>query len=366
MKLIPSSLAALGLLAALPLLAEESAAPGWSIPDPVGRAGMVAAALQDFPVIVMAGGANFPHAEPGATTPAQRGPKVFHDDLATMLAPGLSASGQPHPKVMGHLPEPIGYAAFASSPKGLFIAGGCNEKGHTARTLLVQFAYDSAVEATDLPPLPVTTAYPAFATVGSTLYVMGGQEKAESVTCLARCFALDMEKPEAGWREIAPLPQGLMLAGAGVLGGKVYVAGGCSLHPDAKGAAERSYLATTYCYDPATNSWSEAAPMPETIVGAANPLPAVDGRLLVLGGDPGNYYRASLKGEAPAVHPGQSRKVYAFDGESWCEDNATLPVGIATAPAVAVGSDVLIISGETHPGVRTPAITSPQPSTTEQ
>ncbi len=361
MNFIHSSLAAFGLLAALPALAADATTETWSIPDKVGRAGMVAASLPNFPVIVMAGGANFPYAEPGATTAAQRGPKVFHDDIALMLAPGLSNNGQPQPKNRGRLPEPIGYAAFAASAQGLVIAGGCNDKGHTARAYCVNF--DNGPEASELPPLPVSTAYPAFAQLGNMLLVMGGQEKADSVTCLARCFALDLDKPQAGWREIAPLPQGLMLAGAGVLDGKVYVAGGCSLHPDAKGQAERTYLSTTYCYDPATNRWSEAAPMPETIVGAANPLPAVGGKLLVLGGDPGNYYRASLKGEAPAVHPGQSRKVYAFDGKAWSEEKATLPVGIATAPAVADGPRVLIISGETHPGVRTPAITTPSTDT---
>ncbi len=357
-SLIP---AALCLLAA-PLL--QAAGSDLTIHDPVGRAGMAAATLEpngnhDMPVIMMAGGANFPYAQPGATTPEQRGPKVFHSDVAIMLPPGSCASCSSTPMVAGKLREPLAYAAFAASAKGMVIAGGCNEQGHSAAVQRVEL-FGSQARSELLPDLPVTTAYPAFAVLGDMLFVMGGQEKADSTTCLDRCFALDLNNTNAGWREIAPLPQALMLATAGTLNGKIYVAGGCSLHPDAKGAAERTYLSTTYCYDPATNSWSQAADLPETLVGATNPMPTAGGRLYMLGGDPGNFYRASLKGEAPAQHPGQSRRVYSFDGTAWQAEPLALPIGIATAPATTFGGQAFIISGETHPGVRTAAITSPE------
>ncbi len=360
-RLLSFAAATLGLLATLLAPAQEEL----TLHDPVGRAGMAAATLQpngnhDMPVILIAGGANFPYAEPGATTPAQRGPKVFHQDVAVMLAPGSCAACSSAPMVAGKLQEPLGYAAFAPSDKGMVIAGGCNENGHTNMVQRVEL-YGGKARSEVLPDLPITTAYPAFAVLGDMLLVMGGQETAESTTCLNRCFALNLADTNAGWREIAPLPQGLMLAAAGTLHGKVYVAGGCSLHPDAKGQAERTYLNTTYCYDPASNSWSRVADLPETLVGAANPMPSADGRLYLMGGDPGNFYRASLKGEAPAVHPGQNRTVYSFDGAAWQAEPMVLPIGIATAPAATFGGQVYIISGETHPGVRTPAITSPEP-----
>ncbi len=347
------------LAATLSLFAAPLAQAELSIHDPVGRAGMVAVSLPGSEdvgsSILMAGGANFPYAKPGATTPAERGAKVFHADVAVM--PCRVAD---QPTVLGSLPEPIGYAAFAPAGEGMVIAGGCNAEGHTDKVWQVTMAEGKA-ETAPLPPLPVKTAYPAFATLGDHLYVMGGQETAEATTCLARSFRLNLNAPESGWEELAPLPQSLMLATAGTLKGKIYVTGGCSLHADARGAAERSYLNTTYCYDPATNSWTESSALPETLVGAANPMPEIGGKLYLLGGDPGNFYRASLRGEAPATHPGQSRKVYSFDGTAWAEEPTALPIGIATAPAVCTGTQALIISGETHPGIRTAAITSPEP-----
>jgi N-acetylneuraminic acid mutarotase len=155
-----------------------------------------------------------------------------------------------------------------------------------------------------------------------------------------------------------------MLAAAGTFAGswddgRIYVAGGCSLHPDAKGAAERTYLKSVLCYQPATNTWSAVADMPETIVAPATPMPSSKGELLLLCGDPGNYYRASLAGKAPAEHPGQNTTIYSF-----CPHSGTWRVagqnsiGIATAPAVKVLNTVFIISGETHPGVRTPIIST--------
>ncbi len=361
MKRLFSLLAsALALLAAPLVQAAESLA----IHDSVGRAGMAAAMLEpnanhDMPVILMAGGANFPYAQPNATTPEQRGAKVFHADVAVMMAPGSCVVCSTMPMVAGKLKEPLAYAAFSPSAKGMVIAGGCNEKGHTNAVQRVEL-FGGQARSEWLPDLPVATAYPAFATCEGKFYVIGGQETADATTCLNRCFVLNLADTNAGWQELAPLPEGMMLATAGELNGKIYVTGGCSLHANAKGEAERRYLASTYCYDPATNSWSRAADLPETLVGAANPAWEQNGQLLLLGGDPGNYYRASLRGEAPATHPGQSRNIYAFDGNAWSKlEELQLPIGIATAPAVLAYGQHYIISGETHPGRRNPAITSP-------
>lgn len=352
-----------------------SLAPAWAavtpaggdlrIPDKIGLAGMAAVALEPgadrtMPVIVMTGGANFPFAIPGAKTPAERGEKMFHADVAVMFVPGACDACESRPMKAGRMPYAVGYAAFAPSEKGMVVAGGCNAQGHLADVTRVDVV-GSQVRSEALPDLPVTVAYPAFAVVDGKLYVFGGQEKADSVTCLSRSFVLDLEDTNAGWKELAPMPgDGRMLAGAGTVDGKIYVAGGCSLHPDAKGQAERTYLKSVLCYDPANNTWSTDLPeMPESIVGAANPLPSIAGSLYVVCGDPGNYYRASLAGKAPAKHPGQNKTVYSFTpatGEWSKEGNNS--IGVATCPAVATDDAIIVISGETHPGIRTPIIST--------
>lgn len=331
---------------------------GLRIADKVGRAGMAAVLLPESHGILMTGGANFPHAKPGAKTPAERGAKAFYGDVSFLdLSTGCTT---PQSATVGSLPAPIGYAAYAAHGNSMIIAGGCNASGHLNTVTCTQLKGNEA-STSMLPELPTTIAYPAFAVVGTKLYVMGGQEKADSVTCLSRSFVLDMADPNKGWQEIARMPEARMLAAAGVIDGKIYVTGGCSLHPDAAGAAERTYLHSTLCYDPATDSWSSTTPMPEPLVGAANPLPARHGKLYVVAGDPGNFYRASLTGKAPAIHPGQNKTVYSFTPATgqWVKEgeNAT---GVATCPAVQWGDSIYIISGETHPGVRTPLISNIQ------
>ena len=333
-------------------------------PDSVGRAGMVAVLLPETEarpgLLLEGGGSNFPHAKPGAKTPEERGEKVFYSDVRVA---GTIATGDNHrdkkEKVYGlsvNLPRPIAYAAFVPTDKGMLIAGGCNAEGHTAKVSRVDLVDDELrVEA--LPDLPRTLAYPAFAVVGNKVYVMGGQEKADSTTCLNSCFMLDLADINAGWQELAPMPGARMLAAAGVVDGVIYVMGGCSLAPDAKGNGQRTYLKDVLCYDPGSNTWAKVGTeMPETNVGMANPLPSVDSKLYVVGGDPGNYYRASLAGNAPAEHPGQSRDVYSYTpatGE-W-KKLGELPIGVATFPIVPISPYVFeTISGETHPGIRTP------------
>ena len=334
------------------------------IHDPIGLAGMVAVPMTSAdgaPLVVMTGGANFPNAVPGARTPAERGAKVFSADVTVMPAPGTCSNPEKaRPVKVGSMPYSVGYAAFAPVDKGMIVAGGCNETGHLAS--VVRVSVDNAqVTTAELPALPVSVAYPAFAVEAGKLYVMGGQEKADSTTCLNRSFVMDLTQPAAGWQELAPMPgEGRMLAGAGVVQGKIYVAGGCSLHPDANGQAERTYLKSVVCYDPATNAWTADLPeMPETLVGAANPLPVVSDTLYVICGDPGNFYRASLAGKAPEEHPGQNRTIYGFNPATGEWNNVGFKkVGVATAPAVLRGNAITVVSGETHPGVRTPVVST--------
>lgn len=346
------------LLTALGFAAQadvESSSP-WQIGDKVGRAGMAAVLLEQQGGILMTGGANFPHAKPGAKTPAERGAKAYYGDVAYM---SLGAEGAGKSDVVGKLPAPIGYAAFAAVGNSMVIAGGCNDGGHVATVTCSEWGDGKLVTAL-WPELPVTVAYPAFAVVGSKLYVMGGQEKADSVTTLSRCFVLDMAAPQEGWKEIARMPEARMLAAAGVVNGRIYVMGGCSLHPDVKGAAERTYLHSVMSYDPETDTWSTvASPMPEPLVGVANPLPSYGGKLYVVAGDPGNFYRASLTGRAPAEHPGQNFSVYSFSPATmqWVKEGANA-TGVATCPAVQAQDKVYVISGETHPGIRTPLISN--------
>ena len=334
--------------------------PAGKVDDALGRAGMAAVVLpagESRPqnLLVVTGGANFPHAKPHATTPEERGEKVFYADV--FVADNLGQAGNVKLTLVGIMPRPIAYAACAGTGKGMLVAGGCNAGGHVAKVTMSGLR-DGEWVAETLPDLPRSVAYPAFALVGNKFYVMGGQEHADSTTALNSCYVLDLDNIGVGWQELSPMPDGRMLAAAGVVDGVIYVAGGCSLHPNAEGQAERTYLKDVLCYDPVSNTWAKVnAEMPETLVGMANPLPVVERKLYVIGGDPGNYYRASLQGKAPTKHPGQSRVIYTYEPStgSW-EKVGELSEGIATFPAVVVGNSIYTVSGEIFPGVRTPRI----------
>lgn len=325
------------------------------IHDAVGRAGMVATASDTH--ILMTGGANFPDAKKGAKTAEERGAKKFYGDVVLYNLADKSTA------TVGELPYTVGYAAHTTDgADSIIIAGGCNEAGHIATTLQAT-VQDGKLTTTELAPLPLTCAYAAYVQVGNKLYVFGGQEAADSTTALNKAFVLDTADPATGWAPLADMPDARMLAVAGVWNNKIYVAGGCSLAPNAKGEAQRTYLSSTLCYDITAGTWSRVADMKETLVAPAGPMVAGKQGLYVLGGDPGNYYRKQIAGELREgeAHPGQSRKIYRYNPEAdtW-QKAGELSIGIATVPAVQAGDKIYAVSGETAPGVRTAYISEVQ------
>jgi len=333
------------------------------IPDRIGFAGMAAAIQpasgeQIEPMIIFVGGANFPFAKEGATTAAERGAKMFHNRVGIMPAYMSCNDCGAKPQFIGKIDYPVAYAAFGASPDGLVIAGGCNQSGHLKLCTRIAFKHGRIIHEA-LPELPQSIAYPAFAQMDKILYVMGGQEKESSTAALKSCYSLDLSQPQKGWKKLADMPEGRILAGAAAQNGLIYLIGGCSLSPDAKGAAQRNYHKDSLVYDTIKNSWRKGSipDMPITMAASPNPLPVIEGKIYVMGGDPGKYYRAMLAGNPPAIHPGQSDQIYCYDiaAKSWSQPAKT-SIGVATAPAISAGSaapaQILIISGETHPGIR--------------
>lgn len=322
------------------------------IPDPLGRAGMAAGVLEDvdkMPVVYALGGANFPQAKPGAKTPEERGEKIFYSDIYKLK------DGQ-WTKI-GNMPEPVAYAAFGESPDGLVIAGGANASGHLDKVWLIHKNNGSVsnCEVTALPPLPKTVAYASCVTRNNRLYVMGGQEKPDSTAALDTVYMLDMSaKPnERKWKQMPAIPGGgRMLAAAAHSGSHLYLIGGCSLAPDAQGKPARTYLDGMVSFDDTKETWTDKklANVPVVIAASPSPAPAREEKILLLGGD------ARGNGSTDPM-PQQSSQIYSYNIlENTWEKAGNWPVGLATAPVVLAGTDIMTISGETAPGVRTPAV----------
>lgn len=335
-----------GALKLSPVMDEAQAmAP---FPDAVGRAGMAATVTDESgkPVVLVVGGANFP-----SGLPWEGGKKVYYTDIYKLKEGSWEK--------VGSYPKPVGYAAFAPWTKGMVVAGGMNESGVLADVNLIQ--PDGKVIA--LPPLPHPVANAAFAMRNGRLYVFGGQESAESVQALKSAYMLDLSAfadadAKLKWQTLPEIPgEGRILSTAAASGTKVYLFGGASLKPNAQGGAERTNLTEVLCFDTADGQWLDkgkepVANMPVPVVACANPAPAREGKILLIGGDDGSHY-----GKAPESHAGQLKTVYLYDTltNTW-EKGADWPVGVATVPAVLLGSKLLTISGEVKPGIRTPLV----------
>jgi len=121
----------LGLFVAA--LACAQAEPLPDLPDPLGRAGMMAAVLREADgseVIVATGGTNFPD-----KMPWQGGQRKYHKDILKLLRKDGGWSW----RKIGELPEGLVGAAFCPTPKrdGLVIAGGASAEGHRSDVWLV-------------------------------------------------------------------------------------------------------------------------------------------------------------------------------------------------------------------------------------
>lgn len=320
------------------------------LPDPAGRAGMIAGTVTEADgsqSIIAAGGANFPHAAPGASTPEERGPKVYHQDIFKLR------SGQW--TNVGALPVPLGYAACASVGKGVVLAGGHNEQGILQDALLIR--PDGSVEK--LPPLPRPVTEAAFAGYGDKIYVIGGRDADQPEAALNTVYVLDTAPDTAkmAWSELPPFQgAGRILATAAFSDSTLFVIGGCTLAKNAAGETERTYLSDMIDYDMGSKDPAEWGRMKKqrtgpgtAVAAAAGPAPVKENTIILIGGDKrGNTPDLSR----PVV---QSRDILAYDiiKDEWTSQG-TWPVGIATAPTITRGNEIITISGETAPGVRTP------------
>lgn len=162
-------------------------------------------------------------------------------------------------------------AAAAVNGK-IYIAGGFVPPG---RTVPIVEVYDIATDSYSRgPDLPLAVNHAMAAAWEGVVYVMGGYADATGLASPTdRAFALRGQV----WEELPSMPEVRAAAGAAVINGKLYVAGGVG--PD-------GLAGSTLVFDVAAGTWStvEGVPTPREHLGVAT-----DGsRLYVVGGRPPN------------------------------------------------------------------------------
>ncbi len=119
----------------------------------------------------------------------------------------------------------------------------------------------------------------AGAVVGERLFLAGGWNVSNSASAsLASQDAFDIATQT--WSATAAMLTPRNAAGAAVIDGKVYVAGGRS--PGIR-ATDQTSLETLEVYDPATNTWAAGTPLPTARASLA--VVALGGRLYSMGGE---------------------------------------------------------------------------------
>lgn len=156
----------------------------------------------------------------------------------------------------------------------------------------------------------------ALTTFNGHLYAIAG-ETAEGPTGLVERF-----DPEAGaWEALAVKPTPVRDVGATVLGGKIYVPGGCQ--------ADSSPTDKLEVYDPETDTWSERARMPQRVCAYA--IATLEGRIHVFGGWNGNSYVS----EAFTYDP---------DQDVW-SSASPMPTARGYAGAAAIEGQIYVVGG---------------------
>lgn len=334
----------------------------------IGFAGMASGVSND--VLLIAGGANFP-----GLLPFQGGKKHFSDSIFILERKNDSFYWNNKNKIK--LTEPIAYAGYATTNKGLVYVGGDNEKGISSKAYLLTWnKQKQQVEKTTLPNLPIAVTSPGVAAIGNVVYVACGDETANSS---AKFFSIDLSKRNLSWKSLPDAPKALANGSLVAADKRLYLIGGRT-----KSATGISDLhSDVYYFDLGNNTWHKVADIfdgknitPFTATAAFN---IEDKYILLAGGDKGdvfhrieNYFYKMAntssdtqkekllaeKNELVMHHQGFSTDVLLYDikQNKWSKVAAMPYAAQVTTSAVQWKNDLFICSGEIRPGVRSPKI----------
>ncbi|MGH9935844.1 MAG: Kelch repeat-containing protein [Blastocatellia bacterium] len=112
------------------------------------------------------------------------------------------------------------------------------------------------------------------AEVGGKIYVLGGYPPSRVTVNTAQVY----DPATNDWSLAAPMPAAVNHSMPAVVNGKLYVIGGQS------DSGNTSFVDTVFEYDPATGSWRARAPLP--IARSSGAAAVVDGKIYVAGGRP--------------------------------------------------------------------------------
>ena len=173
------------------------------------------------------------------------------------------------------LPVPMHHANAAAAGGRVWVTGFLTGLDFAADGRV--FSYDPVADAwTEGPPMPAGTERGAsgVGADGTQIYVTGGLREGIAV---ADFSVLATAGTSGTWTGLVDFPAGRDHLGAGVIGGIFYAAGG-------RNGTINGHVPELYAWDPASPAaWTARAPMPTSRGGVAAAV--LDGELYVIGGE---------------------------------------------------------------------------------
>lgn len=283
------------------------------------------------------GGADASPAPPAAPTPPAPTPPAPTPPAPTPPAPTPPAPTPPGPTPPP--PAPAGWTALADMPAGVakFGAAVVGNRVVTAGgydTLrMVQLFDTTAGTWSSGTPLIAGTDNVAVVAAGGRVYAVGGE---------ARTLMQVYDPANGAWTRGPDSPRIRFASAAAVLNGRLHLIGGWNYNNTSSDS-----VPTHDIFDPATNTWTAAAPL--TTARNAAAAAVLDGRIVVVGGrSPG--IRASDQTSLASC------EVYDPATDRWSAGPA-LPQARASLAAVTLGGRIYALGGESTPGGVRAAVT---------
>ncbi len=330
-------------------------------------------------VLIVAGGANFPHG------PAWKGgSKVYHRQIYLLSLDDDGSSSEWLVNDNFSLPERVAYGLSVNTPRGLVCLGGQNDSTYFSAGFLL--AWNSATRDLNrhpLTPLPSPLANFCGAYLEGHIYIAGSIESTDE-NLFAR---LDLDDPTGHWEILDPWPGPPRTHAYGVVqntgdGPAFYL-----MHGRWKGDQE---ISTRYddgfLYNPRLEQWEEVSSnraFKDAAGGysAGTAIAIGANHIAFFGGADGNRLNqleqlesemknasdTTLQVELTAMrdsiqrnHPGFSRDIWAFHTitESWSKIGRIPHQAQVTTTAISWRNEIIIASGEIAPCIRTPKIHS--------
>ncbi|SHJ07437.1 cyclically-permuted mutarotase family protein [Arenibacter nanhaiticus] len=335
----------------------------------LGYAGMMGGIHKD--IVIVGGGANFP-----SGLPWKGGAKKWHQSIYILENNTWRLSSE-------KLPMPLGYGASVSTEDGVLIIGGDNKELVSDKVFLLAYNSDKKdIDIIDYPNLPEPLAYTTAVLVDDYVYVAGGMNKEASTNSFYR---LDVSK-KGSWEKLKDFPGAPRAVHAMAVqetsnSKNIFLIGGRNQVKGQKSQALTSYLS----YDLQKKNWIEEGDLmidgkARVLMGATAESSGSMG-ILVYGGsdeilfdqleslalkinaEENDSIAQSLIAKRDNIlnnHPGFSKEVIAYNSitKKWfVYDTLAIKIPVTTL-GIKEADDILLVSGEVSPGIRTPKVYS--------